>query len=406
MSDKASDEDILKILCAEAPTPEIRNCLRKFEIKKSPKLQEASLNTVSKQEIINTLKYLGLASREWDDYKKPTCVRELVCRIRNLFPGSCDLCNKIYCVSKDDTVLLSCEVCRKGLHNLCIQQLLAEEYEEGMSEEDVKKILNPFNLPSFHVLCQACTESKIPKPEDGLKKSAKPQSHDSLQPSESVNKNMPELEKDEDELEEEGEHGNLRDNDEEDKNKEKICRFYKQGNCRFGRKGADCPYDHPQACRKLLKHGKRSPNGCTKGQKCEYYHPRMCSTSITKGECYNNDCKFVHVKNTKRKKESKSSEGDPKENPKENKKKKDESKKDAPPGKTINDEEHFLELIQNVKTEMMDVIETKFTSLLKILAPQNQASPQATLPVAPGMMQPAWMNWMMHQYQPIPQSKM
>ena len=59
----------------------------------------------------------------------------------------------------------------------------------------------------------------------------------------------------------------------------KVCRFYQQGNCKHGRKGLDCPFDHPKACRKLLKYGNKG-TGCKDGSKCINFHPRMCSNSI------------------------------------------------------------------------------------------------------------------------------
>lgn len=84
------------------------------------------------------------------------------------------------------------------------------------------------------------------------------------------------------------------------KTNDQICRFYIKGKCKYGLKGRDCQFIHPKPCTKLLKYGNKQPRGCNLGTKCQSFHPRMCSSSITRGECFNLDCKFTHVKGTKR----------------------------------------------------------------------------------------------------------
>ena len=56
-----------------------------------------------------------------------------------------------------------------------------------------------------------------------------------------------------------------------------ICPFYRRGICRYGVAGRLCPKDHPPACKKLTKHGKRSPNGCTLGRACDSLHNKNVS---------------------------------------------------------------------------------------------------------------------------------
>ena len=75
-----------------------------------------------------------------------------------------------------------------------------------------------------------------------------------------------------------------------------MRRHYHNGNCKFGQKGEECPFDHPKPCRKLLQHGRRQPQGCNLGQRCENVHPKMCNSSASKGECFSQDCPLYHVK--------------------------------------------------------------------------------------------------------------
>ena len=79
-----------------------------------------------------------------------------------------------------------------------------------------------------------------------------------------------------------------------------VCPFYRKGTCRFGIAGRQCPKTHPPACKKLLRHGNRAPRGCTEGRNCDKYHPTMCQSSLRKKECFNADCKLVHITGTKR----------------------------------------------------------------------------------------------------------
>lgn len=80
----------------------------------------------------------------------------------------------------------------------------------------------------------------------------------------------------------------------------KLCYFFEKGRCKHGIKGNDCNYTHPQFCKKLMQHGTRQPNGCNKGKSCQYFHPAMCIESLRKSQCFNEHCKFYHVKGTAR----------------------------------------------------------------------------------------------------------
>ena len=82
-----------------------------------------------------------------------------------------------------------------------------------------------------------------------------------------------------------------------------LCRFYKQGRCKFGisgRKEGLCPFSHPKSCKKFLENGTRGPRGCNKGNQCEYLHPLMCYRSIKEKICLKSDCKYLHIKGTRR----------------------------------------------------------------------------------------------------------
>ena len=82
---------------------------------------------------------------------------------------------------------------------------------------------------------------------------------------------------------------------------DKICLFYRKNKCRHGMKGAECRFYHPAKCPKYISHGSRGPHGCTKGEDCSFFHPTLCRFSLKKKECFDENCKYQHLKGTQRK---------------------------------------------------------------------------------------------------------
>ena len=81
----------------------------------------------------------------------------------------------------------------------------------------------------------------------------------------------------------------------------KICRFYARGSCKHGVSGTrdgKCNFAHPPMCKPYQQYGRRGPNGC-KGD-CKLWHPKLCFKAIDFGECLNRECKFWHIKGTRR----------------------------------------------------------------------------------------------------------
>ena len=85
-----------------------------------------------------------------------------------------------------------------------------------------------------------------------------------------------------------------------DGNNDKICGYYKKLACKFGTRGVDCNFAHPKMCFRFLKNGDKADGGCTKGKKCTYYHPPLCRNSVRAKQCAKENCKFAHLKGTKR----------------------------------------------------------------------------------------------------------
>ena len=75
----------------------------------------------------------------------------------------------------------------------------------------------------------------------------------------------------------------------------KVCKFYRNGNCKFGTK---CHQEHPKFCRRFTKHGlqRHNPSGCD--SKCGKLHPNACRSSLRTKECERENCRFYHIRGT------------------------------------------------------------------------------------------------------------
>ena len=88
--------------------------------------------------------------------------------------------------------------------------------------------------------------------------------------------------------------------------KKELCRFYARGHCT---RSKECRFDHPTICNKFRKNGSIStnPNGCD--GKCKSFHPNACRSSLQHKTCSFQECRFFHLKGTKRSSNSDNSRG-------------------------------------------------------------------------------------------------
>ena len=66
--------------------------------------------------------------------------------------------------------------------------------------------------------------------------------------------------------------------------------------------GKKCHYEHPKYCIKYCRNGNQQKLGCNKGANCNFFHPVLCKNSVKSKVCTNIECKFIHLKGTRRKK--------------------------------------------------------------------------------------------------------
>ena len=322
----AEMDQILADLSSNAPSNDIRNAIRAYDPRLDLKALETAIRRRNRDNLVDTMEYLEVENPS--EYSKEGLVTAVICRIQNLLPDKCNLCNEQYCVKLSDTPLLSCYKCGQGTHDSCILDFLNVKDEERSSftSDDARNKIDPTKLSGLTFLCRTCTEAYIPSENVGKlnkKKKTKPveivASHDTTSPQDSSNNGgNPEgngiARK---HTQDTGTNTNLTPPGDQEKENHpaassddpskdtspastEVCPHYRKGTCRHGVAGRQCSKLHPKACKKLLAHGNRAPKGCTAGNQCEKYHPVMCQSSLRKRECFNADCKAVHIPGTKR----------------------------------------------------------------------------------------------------------
>ena len=307
---QTSNEDILAKLCTDAAVKsvEIRDCLRAYKLQDNTKQLKCNFNQFRKPVIVETLKFLNVTNRNWNNYVKESCVHELICRIQNLLIDKCQFCELNYATGVKEVLLLQCCLCGQNVHDVCLKKLLGEHYSSIMTAEDVKKVMNPLNIKTLNFMCTRCSIDTLPQESDGLKKSITSKSTDlndlsNDSPSKNTDAgiiNSSSLLSDTPQLSGSKKQVHEKDADETAVDKSKLCRFYAKGICKFGKSGEFCNFNHPVYCKPLLNYGLSSEKGCNKGKDCLHFHPKMCHSSLTRHECYKEKCPYFHIKGTRR----------------------------------------------------------------------------------------------------------
>ena len=318
---------VMATLCEGAPNVTVRDCLRKYDPSKENAQIERALKTEKKAVLLDTLEYLGCTDMK--EYKQSALPHELICRVQNLFPDKCGLCNEQHCIKLDDRPIVSCVRCGQGCHNSCVLSHI------GISEEELNEsnqfglaILNPYAALGLFYICPPCQKYVIPDKESLKRKngpaSRLPTTIDTqqqevtpvIQQSLNQNNSTPAIHNprsrvnsassslsDESFHQARDDEEDLAANGRDTDRPRPICKFYKQGRCKngiSGKKDGICNFSHPKPCRRFLANGTNQRRGCTQGSQCSDFHPQMCHRSLKDRICTRSDCKFMHIKGTKR----------------------------------------------------------------------------------------------------------
>ena len=302
---------ILDNLILNAPTDDIKHLIQGYEIGRSGREIHRHIYKMKKYVLTITANYLGVKSVS---NNKTLLTRAIINEIENFMMQKCGQCKSYYNVEKGSQPLLSCYICGQGCHNQCYAEVLklleglagiryicgtceaieSNKYdiEENRTEENkIEETIHVEIEENIDVCgtCEGIESNKYDIEENRTEENTIEETTD-VEIEENIdelNMNMQENERlDSKELR----------SPRKDINKKnvipKICQRYNYGICpNYG----TCQYEHPRRCRNLLDHGR-----CSYGNKCKFHHPKMCYRSVSERMCLNLNCRFFHIKGTKR----------------------------------------------------------------------------------------------------------
>lgn len=327
-------EELIAKLCLKCEDQEIRKNIQIYEYGKGMNTIIRRYNQVTNENLKKLLQFLynDAISNEIPTLKK-NIVHEIICRIQNLLPDTCGMCNDKFQLEFEEEPVMPCTKCYQGSHRECVIKLINSTNInvniDNLGSEEAKKLYNPLNIPGVYYLCKACARETIPSiadPESRIPE-LESQATDTEDTRSSVDNSttivannssgrnpdiaaysgqLAESPPTVDLTEPDPAEGSAQqavgdaDNRRRTAKNDTICRFYNKGSCKHGVAGDECSFSHPEVCRKFTKFGTRQPRGCNLGKKCKFHHPVMCIYSLRKGECQNNRCSFRHLLGTKR----------------------------------------------------------------------------------------------------------
>lgn len=261
------------------------------------------------EQLESCLKFLGLKTRDEENSliftNKATLADRIITKIEATFPSTCQDCGEGYRVSIIDqqtSPRLQCFLCLQLSHD-CDQM---KEFIESLEQLPTKPMGNAW-------ICSGCYKKNSPLLSNNPRKR-----HGSISPENATPNSSPALPRQvaspalprvlsEETTENSPAASNQSEMETDTRN---ICQRYINNQCPHGLNGnkvvngATCSDLHPRRCYRYCRFGTKRKGGCQKGESCTRFHPKLCKNSIRSLSCYNENCKFVHLKSTKRQRNS------------------------------------------------------------------------------------------------------
>jgi hypothetical protein len=232
---------------------------------------------------------------------KASLIDWLIMAIESLFPQFCEACENDYVIKRCEKSRFNCGSCGAGSHNCTLIQ------EQPLC-----------SIPGFKWICHMCCKKHTLEKFVGSsgefasppKSAASEASDDALRRRFSFMSEVGDTKPDNQQQAPGRKIDPVKESDEDKKKDDNktipVCRHYLQNRCKYGRygtkkiDGVSCQKSHPPMCRRYCAHGSLKKYGCQRGKECRYYHPPICHSSQFSHECYKKDCRFQHLKNTRR----------------------------------------------------------------------------------------------------------
>ena len=266
------------------------------------------------EQLESCAKFVGLKTRDEDNSaiytNKPTLADRIITKIESFFPSMCHECGEEYQVKLNDPPTnqrLHCFLCLQPSHSCEPVQASIQMLQDL-----------PSKLAGNVWICSGCFEKNNPLLSNNQRKRAasvsvenrtpssspalgQPSQTSSRQPTEEPPQNTPPPPPGEPRQEVQ-QQDSISDIPDERTN----CQRYLNNQCPHGINGnkvingESCKDYHPRRCYRYCKFGTKRRIGCQNGDSCSKLHPKLCKYSVRSSACYNENCKFVHLKGTKR----------------------------------------------------------------------------------------------------------
>ena len=142
-------ETVIAELCSSAPNEDVKNCIRCYEHGFQIKRIIQDLMKNKKEKLEKTFEYLKRPN-EVMPKTKPIIAHNIVCRIQNYLPETCDACKQTYRTMLANKHLLACAKCGQEMHHPCLLAKLQVTDVDSLNHEIVGHAINPLGLPGMH----------------------------------------------------------------------------------------------------------------------------------------------------------------------------------------------------------------------------------------------------------------
>ena len=276
-----NNKEILEQLAADSEDTDVANVINCYAIGQPDKQIRKKMDSFLLPPLKRAAEYLGLTVNGEVRKLKNDIITEIILRIESLLMDLCSICGEYYNITLKNTPAFKCVTCQQGCHQPCLEQMVTVLAEVP---EEIKN--------SFHFFCAKCLSSfsHTKPPAAKINTPTKPASN-------IVIKGRP--------GDDEVEVANEDEEDPEPKVTPPVCRKYRRRECPHGASGKTlvdgkpCAFSHPRRCRRYQHNGTHPKFGCT-NKNCKYLHPELCKFSVRNRVCLYLDCRFTHLKFTRR----------------------------------------------------------------------------------------------------------
>ena len=288
----ARNKDIIAQLINSAPSEEIKQVIRGFDVDKDgTDIYNFISQKFRKARIVETALFLHIIA---DGKTVKVLAKEIIRKIDTSLLEKCAKCLQYYQVETSAISSAKCSSCGQGCHEDCYKELT--------------QLFSEF--PGVEFKCIRCTKpigDVAPQPH-------RPSKEITVTDAEEVDENTTAEEQHDQQghppppNQQQQDHQPLPDQRQQGQPVNVIpkCNKYRRRECPHGASGKilvdgnKCAFSHPRRCRRYCNNGNHAKYGCIKGESCEFLHPLLCRYSVRNRVCTNLECKFTHLKFTRR----------------------------------------------------------------------------------------------------------